>query len=631
MAAVWVERRLAAILAADVVRYSHLVELDESGTLSALKDLRRDVVDPLLARHRGRIVKLMGDGALAEFGSVVDAVACAVAVQKGVADRQDGVPPERRIVFRIGVNLGDVVVEGDDLLGDGVNIAARLEQICPPGGVIVSGTAYDHLQGKLDVPLRFVGEQRVKNIDRPIRAYRIDPGGLPPPASLFRWRDHLLRPLAVVALLVVVAAGFWQWPNASDPAARQRPAIAVLPFATYAADESTNRLANGLTEDIIADLARQASYDVIARASTEVYRTHPTDVRQIGRDLDVRFVLEGSIQRDGDQVRATARLSDASTGSQLWTNRWDRPVGDIFDIQTEITEQVISQFEMLTGPLKRSDLVAAQRKPPGSLNAYELTLLGAEKHLSPTRESVAESIQILNKAIEVEPTFARAWVNLAWAHVMEAEYGADAETSSQAALNAAERAVDLDTNDPEAHSVLGHVLGTRGQFDRAKTEYETSLRLNPSSFSILVYYLGWASTFGEPERGAMLADRAIRLNPNYKPWASGSLRYAYFMAGRYSDALKVMERQSPDNYSRNAWVQRAASFALLGQEAEARATRDEALQRHPDLTIESHVSDPSFNDTEREHLIRTMKLAGFPICSKPEVKLPRRLPECASG
>jgi class 3 adenylate cyclase/TolB-like protein len=632
MAAIRVERRLAAILAADVVGYSHLVELDESGALSALKDLRRDVIDPLLAKHHGRIVKLMGDGALAEFGSVVEAVACAVAVQRSVADQQDGVPAERRIVFRIGINLGDVVVEGDDLLGDGVNIAARLEQICPPGGVMVSGTAYDHLQGKLDVPLRFAGEQRVKNIDRPIRAYRIDPGGLPPAVPSFRNFRYLLRPLAVVTLLIVaVGFGVWHWPGAVDPEPQQRPAIAVLPFATYAADESTNRLANGLTEDIIADLARQASYDVIARASTEVYKSRPTDVRQIGRDLDVRFVLEGSIQREGDLVRATARLSDTDTGSQLWTNRWDRPVGDIFAIQTEITEQVISQFEMLTGPLKRGYLVAAQRKPPGSLTAYELTLLGVEKHMSPTRESVAESIRILNKAIEVDPHYARAWVNLAWAHIMEAEYGADARTSSQAALNAAERAVDLDANDPEAHSVLGHVLGTRGQIDRARTEYETSLRLNPSSFSILVYYVGWASTFGEPERGALLADRAIRLNPNYKPWASGSLRYAYFMAGRYSDALKVMERQSPENYSRNAWVQRAASFALLGQEAEARATREEALRRHPDLTIESHVSDPSFNDAERAHLVRTMNLAGFPMCAKPEVKLPRRLPECASG
>ena len=241
MATAWVERRLVAILAADVVGYSHLVEKDEAGTLAALKALRREVIDPLLAEHHGRIVKLMGDGALAEFGSVVDAVACAVAVQKGVAEQQADVPAERRIVFRIGVNLGDVVVEGDDLLGDGVNIAARLEQICQPGGVMISGTAYDHLQGKLGLPMEFAGEQRLKNIDRPIRAYRIDPGGLPPAVKAPRLRRGLFWPLALAALLILgLGTGIWLWRGTDNPVpAQQRPAIAVLPFVTFAADEAT--------------------------------------------------------------------------------------------------------------------------------------------------------------------------------------------------------------------------------------------------------------------------------------------------------------------------------------------------------------------------------------------------------
>jgi class 3 adenylate cyclase/TolB-like protein len=635
MATAWVERRLAAILAADVVGYSHLVEMDEAGTLAALKSSRREVIDPLLAKHHGRIVKLMGDGLIAEFGSVVDAVACAVAVQKGIAEQQAEVPPDRRIILRIGVNLGDVVVEGEDLLGDGVNIAARLEQICEPGGVMISGTAFDHLQGKLGLPLAFAGEQRLKNIDRPIRTYRINPRG-PQSTVKPRWGPRgLLRSLALAALLVMgLGMSLWLWLGADNPMRTQRPAIAVLPFVTYATDEATNRLASGLTDDIITDLSRQTGIDVIARASTEVYRSRPTDVRQIGRDLAVRFVLGGSIQREGDQIRATARLSDTATGAQVWSNRWDRPARDVFAVQTEIAEQVIGQFEMLTGPIRTLALTAAKRKRPESLTAYELTLLGVEKQLSPTRESMAESIQILNKAIDVDPNYPQAWVELAWAHTSAATYGADAAASGQAALQAARRAVELDPNAPDAHSVLGHVLATRGEFDQAKSAFETSLRLNPSSFSILVYYARWASTFGEAERGAILADRAIRLNPSYRPWAAGFLRYAYFMAGRYKDALQAMDRQSPDNYSKHAWIQRAASFAALGQTEEARATLGETLKRYPDLTIEGYVNDPGLNEVDREHLIRTMKLAGFPACAGQDqlgrLAKPVRLPECGT-
>jgi TolB-like protein/Tfp pilus assembly protein PilF len=434
-----------------------------------------------------------------------------------------------------------------------------------------------------------------------------------------------------VLLMFALAAGVWLWLRPNGPTVSQRPSIAVLPFATFAADEATNRFADGLTEDIIADLSRQTGFDVIARASTEVYKGRPTDVRQIGRDLDVRFVLEGSIQRERDQFRATARLSDTTTGAHVWSNRWERPAADVFAVQTEIAEQVIGQFEMLTGPVKAPDVTAAKRKRPESLTAYELTLLGVEKTLSPTRESIAESITILKRAIEVDPNYARAWVNLAWAYSSTSGYGADREEASRAALSAARRAIELDPNDAGAHSALGHVLGQRGEFEQAKSEFETSLRLSPSSFSILIYYVGWASTFGEPERGAQLADRAIRLNPNYRPWASGFLRYAYFMAGRYKDALHVMERQTPDNYTRGAWVQRTASFAMLGRVEEARATLEETMKRYPNLSIEVVINNPELNDTEREHLVRTMKLAGFPVCSKPEVKPKRRLPECVSG
>jgi len=287
---------------------------------------------------------------------------------------------------------------------------------------------------------------------------------------------------------------------------------------------------------------------------------------------------------------------------------------------------------MTTGPIKSVDLGAARRKQPQSLTAYELTLLGIEKQLSPTRESVAESTEILKKAVAIDPGYARAWASLAESYSMAANYGADWDQSNRAATEAAERAVSLDPNDDATHAALGEILARNGEFGRAKTELDIALRLNPGSFSVLTYYLSWASAFGEPARGAELADRAVRLNPNYKPWASGGLRYAYFMAGRYEDALKVMERQTPDNYSKYAWVERAGSLAVLGRKAEAEATVKEALQRHPDLTIETIANDQAFSAAETQRHIETMRLAGFPPCATREelAKLdkPLRLEEC---
>ncbi|HEV2899369.1 MAG TPA: adenylate/guanylate cyclase domain-containing protein [Pseudaminobacter sp.] len=624
------DRKLLAILAADVVGYSKAMEADETGTIARLRAIRAKLTDPAIARHHGRIVKLMGDGALVVFDSVVDAVVCAAEIQKAVAAHNAGLPERERIVFRIGVNLGDVALVDGDVYGDGVNVAARLEQLAEPGGVMVSGTAYDHLQGKLDWPLDFVGEQQVKNISRPVRMYRLRLHGKRLRRSflktLRRWAMPAVAALAALAILV----GAWQfWPAEM---ASTKPSIAVLPFNNYGGDEATGRLADGLTEDIITDLSRMAEFEVIARNSTEVYKGKATDVRAIGRDLNVGYVLEGSIQRQGERIRATAQLIDSETGAHVWSESWDRPVQDLFAVQTEIADHVTSQFEMITGPIKSVDLGAARRKRPQSLTAYELTLLGVEKQLSPTHDSIAESMELLKKAIAVDPGYAPAWINLAWAHSSAANYGADWKDSNRAAMEAAERAVALDPNDAEAHAVLGEVLASRGDYGRAKTELDMALRLNPGSFSILTYYLSWASAFGEPELGAELADRAIRLNPNYKPWASGGLRYAYFMAGRYEDALKVMERQTPDNYTKYAWVERAASFAVLGRATEAEATVKEALRRYPDLTIESFANEPGVSAAENLRHIETMRLAGFPPCAKPEtlanLAKPVRLPEC---
>jgi TolB-like protein/class 3 adenylate cyclase len=335
------ERRLAAILAADVVGYSRLVEKDEAGTLSAIRRLRAEVIDPLIAQHKGRIVKLMGDGAIVEFGSVVDAVSCAVAVQKQAAAAQTDVAADRRIVFRIGVNLGDVVVEGDDLMGDGVNVAARIEQLCDPGGVLLSGTAYDQLRGKLGLPLDFTGEQRIKNISEPVRTYRVRLAGGSIPWRL-RFRQHrrrIMQAAPLLLLLALIGGGAW-WFRPVEPA-NAGTSIAVLPFDNLGGDEQTGRLADGITEDIITDLARFTAIEVIARNSIMTYKGKPIDLRQVGRDLNVRYVLEGSIQRQGDRVRITAQLIEAASGAHIWSDRWDRPVADVFAVQTELAEQLM--------------------------------------------------------------------------------------------------------------------------------------------------------------------------------------------------------------------------------------------------------------------------------------------------
>lgn len=339
MATARAERRLAAILAADVVGYSRLVEHDEAGTLSALKVLRREVIDPLLAEHQGRIVKLMGDGALVEFGSVVDAVACAVAIQKGVAENQADIPTERRIIFRIGVNLGDVIHEVDgDLYGDGVNIAARLQTLADPGGICISGTAYDHLQGKLDCDYEYLGERALKNMERPVRLY---------------------RPLL---------EGTTARTASPRPALPDRPSIAVLPFNAMSADPEQDFFSDGLTEDITTALSKLKGFFVIARNTMFTYKGKPVDVRAIGRELGIRYVLEGSVRKSGNRVRVTAQLIDAASEAHLWAERYDGDLGDIFVIQDEITASVVGRI----GPeLLAAEHARESRKPHHGLDAWE--------------------------------------------------------------------------------------------------------------------------------------------------------------------------------------------------------------------------------------------------------------------
>jgi adenylate cyclase len=384
MAAVRVERRLAALMAADIVGYSRLIEADEAGTLAAIKELRRATIDPLLAEHHGRIVKLMGDGAIVEFGSVVDAVACALAVHQAVAARQTEVPPERQIAFRIGVNLGDVVVESEDLLGDGVNVAARLEQLCPPGGVLVSGTVYDHLQGKLECGLEYLGERQLKNIERAVRVYRVAADGAASPAA---------------------------------PAAQATPAkpvIAVLPLDNMSGDAEQAYFSDGITEDIITELARFRELLVIARNSSFAFRGKDVDVREVGRTLGAGYIVEGSVRRAASRIRITAQLVDARTGTHLWAERYDGPLEDIFAIQDEIARGIV--VTVASRVLEDHEAVA-RRRPPRDMQAYDLFLQGRRLSDSFAPGAQAEARVFFERARDLDPSFARAYTGLAFNHL----------------------------------------------------------------------------------------------------------------------------------------------------------------------------------------------------------------------
>jgi TolB-like protein/DNA-binding winged helix-turn-helix (wHTH) protein len=455
------------------------------------------------------------------------------------------------------------------------------------------------------------------------------PQATAPPSRPSPW-----RPLAAIAasLLVVLVAGAAAWWMPQAPPAGGKPVVAVLPFEVLEEDATARRLGNGLTEDIITDLARFPEFQVIARDTIQTYAGRSISPAEIGKALGVSFVVEGSIQLQADRLRITAQLLDAATGKHLWSDRWDRPRGDLFAVQTEIAEQVSNRLGGGDGMIQAAGRIAAHRKPPASLTAYELYLLGTEKLEQVNRADIEESIKLLRRAVEQDPGLARAWVELYHAHSIMINFGGGIEDSLKLAVEAAERAVMLDPSDAEAHAALGWSFIDRNDPARAKPEFDTALRMAPNQFEILTFYACLASTFGEPQRGAEMVDQAIRLNPNYPMWSTRLFAAAYFMAGRYEDALRIQDRLSPENYGEWIWAYRPASLAALGRTEEAKASVAEALKWFPNLTIEGFVNLPGTNDNDRRHLVETMRLAGFPICAKPEalaaMDKPVRLPEC---
>jgi adenylate cyclase len=447
-----VQRRLAAILAADVAGYSRLMGADEEGTLAALKELRRELADPKIKEHRGRIVKTTGDGLLVEFASVVDAVRCAVEVQQEMAERDVGVPEERRIQFRIGINLGDIIKDGRDIYGDGVNVAARLEALAEPGGICVNRVVRDQVRDKLDFAFEDAGEQRVKNIARPLRVYHVRPGRVA--------GEEMNAPQPPLAL-------------------PDKPSLAVLPFTNMSGDPEQEFVSDGIAEDVITALSHYPSLFVIARNSTFTYKGQAVDVKQVGRELGVRYVLEGSVRKAGNRIRVTAQLIEAETGNHVWANRYDRDLADVFAVQDEITHALTTA---LTPAIADAELRRAIRKPPESLDAWAAYQRGLW-HLSKANtedDTIAQNF--FRQAIDLDPTFAPGYSALALAQLQAAAVYqklslAEAQSSAE---SLARRAVSLDGADAEARSCLGWALQARGELDGALVEIERALAMSPN-------------------------------------------------------------------------------------------------------------------------------------------------------
>ncbi len=614
MAVSEVERRLVAILVADVVGYSRLTETDEAGTLAAIRRLRREVIDPLIGEHNGRIVKLMGDGIIVEFGSVVDAVSCAVAMQKETAALQADVAPDRRIIFRTGINLGDVVVEDGDLLGDGVNVAARLQQLCDPGGVLISGTTFDHLRGKLGLPLDYAGEQHVKNIARPVRTYRVRLEGAGLPWRL-RLREHAngLRWAGVIILALALAAWSAQSRFATPPVPHEpHLTIAVLPFANVGKQSGVDWLGEGIAEDIMTAVSRFRDLTVIARNSSFRYTGEHADVQKIGRDLNADFVLQGSVRRGGDRVRISVRLADANSGANRWAERYDRPFADIFAIQDEIADHVAAQ---LVAHARDAAVSRMQTRAPETLEAYELVLRARKAYRTFTHQGTIDGYALAEQAIAIDPDYAPAWEVLArllnqfYTQPYDETFGTP-EMLRQV-RGAAEKAVALDPSYSAGHSILGFALASSGELEGGLEELRKSISLNPNDESSIGMHAEVLVRSGHYREAIEAWERRERLDPFRPPLTAALKARAHILVGEFESALALTRscaERAPE--LQNCFIYLAIAANELGREEEAYAAVRRVVELNPKFTIRGLLALVRFRNETK--LAGYLRRAGFP-------------------
>jgi adenylate cyclase len=580
------ERRLAAILAADVVGYSRLMEADEAGTLARLKTIRLELIDPAIAKCKGRIIKTTGDGMLVEFQSVLEAVRCAADFQQRMARRNSDVPPSRRLVYRIGINLGDVIVEESDIFGDGVNVAARLETMADPGGICISAAVRDQVGDRLDLVYEDLGEQQFKNISRAIRTYRI-------------------------VLESSASEGTFDAPaeKSAVHADGSKPSIAILPFVNMSGDSEQEFFADGLTEDIITELSRFRELLVISRNAVFVHKGRPIKAQDVAREFGVEYVVEGSVRKAADRVRVTVQLIDGQTETHVWAERYDRKLEDIFAIQDEVTSAIAAT---LFGRVEAARHDRA-RKRTENMAAYEYVLAGKVLHHRSNREANAEALQMLNRAIELDPNYAHAhaWKACVTGQAWLNEWSDDPEESQRIIAEELRIALSLDDNDADVHRILAALSLNFNEFDKATYHQDRALSLNPNSDLIVVQQGELLTWLGRPAEGAEWIRRAMRLNPYHPQRFWSHLGRAQYTGRLYPDAIQSFSKLTTPDHTHHAFL--AASSAQLGNRTAAAAHAREVLQRQPAFTAERFLKTLHYrHKSDNEHLREGLVKAGLP-------------------
>lgn len=585
-------RRLAAVLAADIVGYSRMMQADEAGTLAALKEVRREIVDPLLHSYEGRMVKEMGDGLLIEFASVVNATACAVEIQRAMIERNGSRPNNKHLQFRIGINLGDVIVEKNDIFGDGVNVASRIEGIAPPGGIAISNSVRENVGNRLNLVFKDMGEQTLKNIERPVHIYAIDLGEEPLPPDTLR------------------------------PGRNDKPSIAVLPFTNMSGNMDQDYFTDGITEDIITELSRFNGLLVIARHSSFSYRGRSIDTRQIGRELNAQYLLEGSIRIAGARARITAQLIDTNNGSHLWAERYERDLSDIFAIQDEISSAIAS---MAVLRLQDDRLERVRAKPPNSLTAYEWWLRGKQEFALLTADAMAKAQASFEKALAIDPDYARALAALALVHNMATSFtgwGVPLDEPHERALELAHRAAFLDPTDHLAEIVLGWCHMFRRKYEEAKRHFDRAHALNPNDADGLMYRSYYLAYTGQCEEAMRTLSMAARLNPARTEAELSGAMAVNVLCRRYDVAVNLRAQ-----VTRIAWPEApgwlAVAHAHLGNVDEARSLgavfrqnvraiwRGSVEATDKEIVRWFFLDNPIQREADRDHFTAGFRIAGL--------------------
>jgi len=622
------KRKLTAILSADVEGYSRLMGDDEETTVRTLTTYR-EVISTLVKDHKGRIVDSPGDNILVEFASVVDALRCAWDVQQEIKSRNADLPENRRMNFRIGINLGDVIEERDRIYGDGVNIAARLEALAEEGGICISGTAYDQVKNKLPFRYEYDGEQTVKNIKEPVRVYSIL---MKPETARKVIADNKIKrktwrkvTLSAIIVLIVVAGGFIGWylhhrqaaqiePASSDImtfSLPDKPSIAVLPFENLSGDPEQDYFSDGITEDIITDLSKISGLFVIARHSVFTYKGKAIKITEVGKELGVRHVLEGSVRKANGRVRITAQLVDTTTEGHLWAERYDRDLKDIFALQDEVAQKIVAALEVKLTEDEQERLLS---KYTDNMQAYDFSLQGMEYQNRFTKEANARARQLFKRAVDLDPEFAIAYSALGFTYFHDWTFGWGQDPRSlERALELAQKTLDLDDSLPLGHHLLGKVYLWKKQHEKAIAELKKAIALSPNNADNLVG-LGYILNFaGRPEEAIGLVKKAMRLNPMYPVYYLWELGHAYFLTGRYVEAIETLKRVLDRNSNfMPAHVFLAASYNEIGREEEARAEVEEIVRVNPQASLEAlRQRLPYKNQAVLEHLHDSLRKAGL--------------------